>query len=235
MNDLRTALRLLRQEVSAAFKHAPKPMGGNEKSIESINVSLGLIWERGARDANAGDTAPENSEGYRWTVAQPGQAAIHTVQFTLKIPHWEETGMNQPSQVAEITAPAATGNEIKTKVEPEELMNSCIQVFGAPGFDNSARAEVYGDIATSLEPRSLLDAVTRAGDGRPIAETEPLHLEIRRLRRLLGYSPVGVQRGAEILRGHIERGDSAALLRLLSERWHFGSHWELPGRDGGNL
>lgn len=234
MNDLQTALRQLRQEVAAAFTENSEVACGTGHCRGEVNVSLGLVWTQVVRDASVEGNSAGNAGEYRWQVAEPGQPVAHTLQITFQIQRPAEIPLPVSLVTSESVPQTEAAAAAKTSVESEGLLGSCLQVFGTPGFDNSARAEVYREIATSLDSQGLLEAITHAGDGGAIAESEPLQLEIRRLRRLLGYSPVGTQRAAEILRGHIERGESAALLRLLAERWNYGTHWELPGRDATN-
>ncbi len=234
MNDLRTALELLQREVAAAVAMSGTQDGGCRVTVSSVNASIGLAWVRTTETASMEGAVSESGGGYQWQVVEPGTPANHTIQLSLQI----QPGRGMSTGASEV--PSATAVKpldvpvAVNSIESNDLNTACAQVFGKPGFDNAARAEVYGDLASALDPQRLLEAVDKAGSGEEIPDSDPLHLEIRRLRRLLGYSPVGVRRASEILRDLIVRGQSGSLLGLLADRWNFGTHWEPPTRDAAN-
>ena len=105
----------------------------------------------------------------------------------------------------------------------------CVRVFGAPGFDNAARAEVFCEISRGFEPGELLRAIQLAESDQKVPADDPHARAVTRLRQVLKFSPEGPQTAAQILLSILREGHKAALQSLLARQWRFGTHWELPG------
>lgn len=196
--------------------------GERRVTVGSVQASLGLTWVR-ATEGPAENPGAHSPNRYRWQVAEPGTPVNHTLQLTLEIvpgPAVEPGASERPRAIPTAAEPATAESRA---AETEDLYTACVQLFGNPGFDNAARAEVYGDLAATLDSRQLLEAVEKAGSGKEIPDSDPLHPEIRRLRRLLGYSPVGVGPASEILRGLIAGGHAQSLLNKLAKHWNYGT------------
>lgn len=223
MNDLRTALEQLQRDVAATAAAKAVVDGGSRVTMGSVQASLGLAWVR-ATETTSESPASQNQDRYRWQVAEPGTPVNHTLQLTLQIVPDPAVNLGGSELQPELPVVPSHSTDEGGVHEADDLYAACVKLFGTPGFDNAARAEVYGDLAASLDTRQLMEAVEKAGAGNEIPDSDPLHLEIRRLRRLLGYSPVGVGPASEILRGLIAGGRSESLLKKLAEGWIFGAN-----------
>ena len=59
---------------------------------------------------------------------------------------------------------------------------------------------------------------------------QPLRGAWNRVRRLLGFSKLGVPTAADRLLRLLHQYPPEALVRVLNERWKFGTHWNSPGQ-----
>lgn len=107
----------------------------------------------------------------------------------------------------------------------------CVRVFGEPGFDNAARAEVFCEISQGFEPGELLRAIQLADSEAKVPAEDPHAHAVTRLRQILKFSPEGPKKAAQILLSILRDGHKAALQTLLARQWRFGTHWELPSKE----
>lgn len=228
MNPVPAALQTLREEIAAALSAPPAT---SPWETHRFTLTLGLVHEEGTSPGTA-----------RWRLCRLGESAAHSVSLELLssssysaagIPLKTPTAL--PSAGATSVANSETSVLFKSDLaEPEsnpaELMfRQCVEVFGPPGFDNSARAEVFSECLADV---ALADTATvlewcRTGTRPPAGH--PLQLKYGLLHRVLHSAPAGETKAAEILQTLLQQRSWNDLVELLRERWRFGTHWHLPG------
>ncbi|MBN9692605.1 MAG: hypothetical protein J0M24_20340 [Verrucomicrobia bacterium] len=229
MNPVPAAIQTLREEIAAALTdtHPNVPW-----ETLSVTLRLGLVHEEGTSPGTA-----------RWRLCRPGESAAHSVSLDLHpkstvpaAPHPTSASARPPTDPAN-PPPATSETSVLFKADltepepdPAELMfRQCVEVFGPPGFDNSARAEVFSECLADL---ALADTATvlewcRTGTRPPAGH--PLQLKYGLLHRVLHSAPAGETKAAEILQTILQEHSWNDLVELLRERWRFGTHWHLPG------
>lgn len=228
MNPVPAAIQTLRDEIAAALT-APKANLPWEP--HRITLTLGLVHEEGTSPGTA-----------RWRLCRPGESAAHSVSVDLhpksSLAAGNPSAPPATPASAGSTPPAATSETsvlfkadlAEPESDPaEQIFRQCVEVFGPPGFDNSARAEVFSECLADV---TLADTATvlewcRTGARPPAGH--PLQLKYGLLHRVLHSAPAGETKAAEILQTLLQQRSWNELVELLRERWRFGTHWHLPG------
>ena len=99
------------------------------------------------------------------------------------------------------------------------------EVFGAPGFDSSARATVFRETLEELDEAECQAVLTSLGTPAPEGEEPALSRARHLVQRLAGSGPAGPRRGPELLRQLASRVPAGVLIRLAAERWRTQSEW----------
>ena len=175
---------------------------------DRVSVSLGLQFQVAASGESGG-----------WMIATDPSASAHRLTLEFKL---------QPAGGADAAkggvTPAALSAPVPVVVEPIDFAELA-EVFGAPGFDSSARATVFRETLEDLDEAERWAVLTTLGD--PAAEGEEPALSRARqlIQRLVGSGPAGPKRGPQLLRQLASHAPAAALIRLAAERWRTQSEW----------
>ena len=202
MEKLSSALRRLRLELEAGL--------ASSEGTAAVTLSLAL--------------EPNHPEP-TWCLAEPtsGQTSLHsvTIQFQLgsRTTHAPEVIVSKPSP-----APTPTPTSTPTPGDSERpVADQCVSIFGPPGFDNAARAEVFCELVTHHAQAELNDALDAIGS--PSTHPSAASALTSRLRQLLGFAPVGREAAAARLRALLDQHPPGDLQRIIAARWRFGTHW----------
>ena len=229
MSPVPAALQTLREEIAAALT---APLATSPGEIQRVTLTLGLVHEEGTSPGTA-----------RWRLCRLGESAAHSISVELlprsrlpaaDIPPTPRGALTSadptsPTTISE-TSVLFKSDLAEPEIDPAELMfRQCVEVFGPPGFDNSARAEVFSECLADV---ALTDTATilewcRTGTRPPAGH--PLQLKYGLLHRVLHSAPAGESKAAEILQTLLQHRSWNELVELLRERWRFGTHWHLPG------
>ena len=121
-----------------------------------------------------------------------------------------------PEPARPVPAPPAT----------EPVFQALCGLFGAPGFDSSARACVFREALEGLSDAEVAVVIARlAGthEGEVSASIERAH---QLLSRVVRSGPAqSFRRGGEILTALLALAPVAAVLRLVEERWETQREW----------
>ena len=169
--------------------------------VEGATLTLGLIEE------------PTGS----WRLARSGQGetAVHSLTLQLR----RSDGISTQSAGGLTPASLPTG-----------LVEALAQVLGEPGFDTSARAEVLSEWLHGVDPLEATKVLEWCRSESTTMPDQPLRGAWNRVRRLLGFSKLGVPTAADRLIRLLQQHPPEALVRVLNERWKFGTHWNPAGQ-----
>ncbi len=228
MHALHLALRSLQDQLMSGLSQSSnQSTSPNSVRPQLATVSLGLVLQTVPQDP----LHPDSSVGLQWAVVPPGTVAQHNVTLQLDISSIVTT---QSGLLSTPRPPATTAQDLSA-LEPraERLFKQCLAVFGNPGFDNAARAEVFCELAAETSAEDLSAAIEHAGSESKISPMDPLARLTSRLRQIVAFSPVGPKRASIQLRHLIQEASMDELTTLLRERWRFGTHWSFPPSTNG--
>jgi len=220
VNSVSEAIRSLRVQVDAALtQEGPLPQG-TQLEAESITLSLGLILEED----------PTQTASPRWRLLGPSE--IHPPAHSLTL-QFRVRPSTEPAESASETTVLFRPDEAPAPAGPpsdqERLASRCHHVFGPPGFDNSARAEVFSESLAGLSPGEAATLLGWCRTGTRAPAGHPLQGKLGQFHRILSFAPVGEPAAAEILIELLAEHPIAELIQVLGEHWRFGTHWVLPG------
>ena len=208
MPSLRDIVAALQQELDAAFAETKPGSTGKALELEKVTLSLAL-------DLLDKDATPSGS-GIGFSILEGAKAAKssgHRLTIELRNP-----------RVAASTAMAAA-SAVAPTAKTESLFEMASRVFGPPGFDNAARAEVFWEAIKDLSEenaRAVLESLTGSV---PLDENGPLDSARVRIRRLLRFSPVGEAGAAAVVAEISRRFPKREILEVISSRWKMTTGW----------
>lgn len=206
MKDLSKALRLLRREIEAGLSGRDLETGGIRVEPEQVTVALTLVGKPDGTDLV-------------WEVASDASVGspVHSLTIQFRV------GSAAGRTAAVIPATVAEFPEVSPASPRERILKICESIFGVPGFDNAARAEVFCELVDQHPLPALRSALMAVAGGQP-QEAPPVHLASR-LRQLLGFAPVGREAAALELQRLLQDLSPSELRGVIAERWRFGTHW----------
>ncbi len=217
MNEFSSLIQTLRWEIEAGL--ADPSAQPKEASLQAETVTLNLSVVLDPAGAETG--APG---GARWRPVRCGEEHQAAHQVTLQF-RWTTPASRM------VTAPVLADREIPyaPPVTPRELIAArCIPIFGTPGFDNSARAEVFCELIAERDPAEIASALAAVSENADVTGDDPQAYLTTRLRRVLGFAFVGKESAATEMQRLLTEYSQADVLNVLAERWRFGTHWARP-------
>lgn len=220
MLTVEQAIRALRREILTALAEDATLPRGATFSAERVTISLAVRMDP-ATVAAGGPGALQIAE-------DPGPSDHRvTVEFRLG-----EIPLAVPAtSVSSAPAPSA---DLPITAAPDGSMAfaGLARVFGAPGFDSSARATVFRETLEELDAAQQRQALLGLGDPSSAGE-DPAVVRARHLiRRLAASGPAGSTHGPRLLRELATRCPVEDLVALAASRWRTQSEWaaEAAGR-----
>lgn len=196
MQPLNEAIATVLREVERGFV-SRRNAGGTTLAVERIRITLNFALEDGGQMAHA---EPEGR---------------HSVTVEFKV---GEAGTLLP--VREGAAP-------KGPAPAEgEIIPTLSQVFGAPGFDSSARATVFRETFAERSHEQACAVVAALGSGAPLAGEEAVKFAAQMLRGIIQSGPTKTAaRGAELLQAVLSRHPLPEVLRVVEVVWKTQDDW----------
>ncbi len=110
--------------------------------------------------------------------------------------------------------------------EEEQASKALASVFGAPGFDSSARATVFREIFAELNEPQAEALIASFSSGTIPGQDARLLTARHRINGILRSGPLrSPERGGEILAAIFSRYAGAALLVLIKGKWKTQQDW----------
>lgn len=213
MLTVEQAVRALRQEILTALAEDATLPRGATFSAERVTLSLAVRIDP-SRVAGGGPGALQVAE-------DPGPSDHRvTVEFRLG-----EIPLPVPATTVS-SAPAPSADQPITAAPDGSIASTGLaQIFGAPGFDSSARATVFREALEELDAAQQRQALVGLGDP-PSAGEDPAVIRARHLiRRLAASGPAGSTHGPRLLRELATRCPVEELVALAASRWRTQSEW----------
>ena len=210
MPSLKDIVAALQRELDAVFVEAKTGSAGTTMEVEKVTLSLAVdLLEKDATTSGSGigfsfldGAKAAKSSGHRLTLELRAARATTSIAGT-----------------------PATDAVIPLPPKPESVFELASRVFGPPGFDNAARAEVFCEAIKELseaDTRMVLESVMGSV---PLDEKGPLDGARVRIRRLLRFSPVGEPAAAAALAEISRRFPMHEILQIISSGWKMTTGW----------
>ncbi len=210
MPSLKDIVAALQRELDAAFAEGKTGSTGTAMELEKVTLSLAVdLLEK---NASTGEL------GLGFIVLDGAKAAKspgHRLALEMRVARATTSIAGTPATEAVIPLPP----------KPESVFGFASRVFGPPGFDNAARAEVFCEAIKELseaDTRMVLESVMGSV---PLDEKGPLDGARVRIRRLLRFSPVGESAAAAALAEISRRFPIHEILQIISSRWKMTTGW----------
>lgn len=196
MQQLNEAIALVLREVERGFA-ARRATGGLPIAPERIRLTLNFTL-----DAASGSVRTE-----------PGGPHSVTVEFKVG-----EAGQWQP-----VTAPAVP---VASLPVTNGIIPTLTQVFGAPGFDSSARATVFRETLAERSHEEVVAALLALRQTATPPADEGLRRASQILRGIIQSGPTkNVAQGAETLIALLVEHPLAEVLRVAETTWKTHDDW----------
>ena len=131
--------------------------------------------------------------------------------------------VDAPSKTIATNPPATVRLE---QTDAEQVITALSSVFGAPGFDSSARATVFREVFSDLDPAQVSNLVA-SFSGNPPSEADPtLRGAIQRINGILRSGPKrSPEEGRKILARVFSRELHLPILQLIEATWKTQEDW----------
>ena len=196
MQPLNDAIATVLREVERGFA-ARRTAGGLPLTPERIRLTFNFTLNASSQTAHADPGGP-HSVTVEFKVGEAGQ--------------WQAV-----APVAEVAAKAPA---------PSGIVPVLTQIFGAPGFESSARATVFGETLTGQSHEAVMGAVVALRpDATPITDAAIKQMS-QILRGIIQSGPTkNVAQGAELLIGLFTEHALMQVLRVAETTWKTHEDW----------
>jgi hypothetical protein len=214
MGSLKNIVSALQREIAAALEENKTVPACATLQPGKVILSLDV----GFRETKSGgvEITCRQSRGHNGA----SESSRVTIEFEIASAS-APSGKPGPSRAKEATAP--------TRIDPSQaahVTQSLSSIFGAPGFDSSARAAVFRDAFADLTPEQAAMLI-QSFSGTPLPEEERAAKRARMLIvKLLKTGPMkSAEEGAEVLTELFARYELEALLNLIGREWNTQENW----------
>ncbi len=212
MQTLSEVVRALRTEVAAALADGGALPDGCRVEADRVVATIGFAIVSGP-DETSSRRPP------RFVVAGESVAA-HTLRVEFAVRDCGG-GASSISNGRAVEEPAPVAMAAVDAGRAVEILSS---VFGAPGFDSSARASVFRETLVALEPGDARRLIESLAEGAPTGDRGFDHAR-HLVRRVIASGPASVDVGVAALRGLFRDHDASGILSLVGERWRTQHDW----------
>lgn len=229
MKPLRDVIQALRAEIATALA-MPGDRGVPLHPTRAVVTLRVLIRETGAESPPFEFIAAADRDGN-----DLADTATHTVTIEFEREP-AGTAFAREQQQSGLAVPGVAAGH--SPASGASLTQSLTTIFGAPGFDNAARATVFREVVDALTPEQIValgDSFAREPEEVPRQKPAEAAVGTARLRitRLLKLGPGGFPEGrpalVELLRNH----RVSDIRRALQEQWKTQSEWAREEGQGG--
>lgn len=196
--------------------------------MQPLNDAIATVLrevERGFAARRAAGGTPLTPERIRLTLNFAFDATDHTVHAEPGGPHsvTVEFKVGEAGQLVPVPPPALAA--ASRAVDPG-IVPVLTQVFGAPGFDSSARATVFRETLADRSHEEVLAALAALRSNAPSASDPAVKHMSQILRGMLHTGPMkNVTQGAELLIELLVQHPLAEVLRVAETTWKTHDDW----------
>ena len=228
MQSLNQVLAALRQEIEAGLTAGPSAPGSAPWSAGKVVVELDVV---GREQAGRIGFAVAGAAGVGASAGADADAGADAgqPQFKLRLRlELQRAGAVDATLASSADVSRVRATEPARPAAPatEPVFQALCGLFGAPGFDSSARACVFREALEGLSDADVAVVIARL-EGTPAGEVSAaIERAHQLLSRVVRSGPAhSFRRGGEILTALFAQTPVAAVLRLVEERWETQRDW----------
>ncbi|MEI6712412.1 MAG: hypothetical protein WCO60_01580 [Verrucomicrobiota bacterium] len=216
MQTIEQTIRELKRAIFAGLRDEARDSQLTSYTAKRITLSLALTIE----------PTTATGEDVRFTVSANPTAADHRINLEFEIPG-EEVTHSATIQKEQIQPEQSSVRleEPETAPESPTVFAALSEIFGAPGFDSSARATVFREVLEELPPLErqevLLSLENPATPDEEAAITDARH----RILRLAESGPAKKGHGPALLRRLAKCEPVQSLMLQAAVHWRTPSDW----------
>ncbi len=164
------------------------------------------------------DVAPADSKA---TGAHPHTL---TIEFKNLVPN-SPLAASLPAPVASVETAAADAVQIDG-MESDHIIAALSPVFGAPGFDSSARATVFREVFDALDAGQASKLIASFSSAFPAEVNSAVRTAAQRINGILRSGPQrSPEEGRKILARAFHRQTPQLILKLIEQNWKTQEDW----------
>jgi hypothetical protein len=213
MQPLKNVISALRRQIIDALEMDRDLPGLTRLEAERVVVSLSFTHEQ-AQDGTL-----------QFSCIGSGPAAgNHNLTIEFRLTPTATGAENSPASNTS-TASAPPHPAGFDSAQARKATDSLASIFGAPGFDSSARATVFREALAGVsddQARAIIDSLR----GLPTPGITPAAARARHLiNRLIASGHAGPTRGREILAEILYQHSVQSVIRLVRDQWKTQEEW----------
>lgn len=200
MQSLRHAIAAALREVESGIAHQRQP-GKLPLVPERVHLSLNFTLDEAGTRALASAGGP------------------HSVTIEFKAGEWPAGAAASAASTDEAAPDPTTGAK-------DEIVSALSQVFGAPGFDSSARATVFREALEGWSRKQALAALSAVAASPSASHAEPMRTAVHRLRGVIQSGPgKSLASGVSTLRDVLTCHPMELVLLVAETEWKSQEQW----------
>jgi hypothetical protein len=221
MGSLKNIISALQREIAAALEENKAVPACATLQPGKVTLSLDVRFHE--TKTGGVEITCHQGRGHNGT----SESSRVTIEFEIASP--SPSPKASPSHSLPVSKSPTPKAPPSARIEPSEAANvkqSLSSIFGAPGFDSSARAAVFRDAVADLSAEQA-QMLIQSFSGTPLPDEERAAKRARMLiLKLLKTGPMkSAEEGAELLTELFARHDLGALLNLIGRDWNTRENW----------
>ena len=222
MTTLKNVITALQREIDDALNGNPDASLRTRLVADKVILNLEVaINETNAADGSA---ALEFAVSSADSDANSVRTHTLTIEFKSVVPE-----LPPASTLPSRSENAATVAIVPVRLEGSEsgqIIAALSSVFGAPGFDSSARATVFREVFSELDPAQVSKLIASFSGASSAEEDRVQRSAIQRINGILRSGPQrSLEEGRKILAHVFSRRPPQPILKLIEENWKTQEDW----------
>lgn len=222
MTTLKNVITALQREIDDALNGNPGANLRTRLVAEKIILNL----EVAINETNAADGSADLKFAVSSVDSDASSARTHTLTIEFK-PFIQ--GLGQAVPIISPAESVVTTANVPVRLEGSEsgqIIAALSSVFGAPGFDSSARATVFREVFSELDPAQASKLIASFSGASSTEEDRVQRSAIQRINGILRSGPQrSPEEGRKILAHVFTRRPPQPILKLIEEKWKTQEDW----------
>jgi len=225
MEPLQQVIVALRREIETALQQRQPLPHGARLEAERVVVTLQFCINDAVANGKTGVSFDVPSSDMRANgKTSPASAHSLTIEFK-SVPVRIVDDNSSGDMMLQAPESPVTSEASIEGTEADQITQQLTKVFGAPGFDSSARASVFREAFENLSEKETADLIASLR-GTPADENDTVvKHSLALLNRVCRSGPAGLAPGKAILGKLFQRHPAKSIVQLVSTVWKSQQEW----------